>query len=302
MSSTEVDRARTTVSSDAVDIEAPAELVWSVLVDFDRYGAWNPFTFRVETALELGADVLLHLPHPTAAGKTFTMREHLQMIDPPHHLQYGTGADNPRMVAVRDQWVDHLGGGRSRYRTADAFEGEDAQTAYDAMGEWIREGFNATAHALKVRAEDLWKRKLLFDAEYAPSSWPPSADQVRLYEETQGAQGNEFMGGPCVILTSIGGRSGHVRKTPVMRVQSGGRFVAIGSMGGAPTHPSWVHNLRTEPRCRVQDGAIVHELSARELSGEEKASWWAVATKTWPAYDDYQRGTERVIPLFVLEP
>ncbi|MFN2539530.1 MAG: nitroreductase family deazaflavin-dependent oxidoreductase [Mycobacteriales bacterium] len=142
----------------------------------------------------------------------------------------------------------------------------------------------------------------MFDTEYVPSTWPPSAEQVALYEQTKGREGNEFMGEPCVILTTIGARSGTVRKTPVMRVESEGRYVAIGSMGGAPTNPSWVHNLRAEPRCRVQDGGVVHELTAREVTGEEKATWWAQATKAWPAYDDYQQSTERVIPLFVLEP
>jgi deazaflavin-dependent oxidoreductase (nitroreductase family) len=292
----------TTICSDLVEIDAPPDLVWSVVVDFERYPAWNPYTFRVETTLEVGADVLLHLPHPMTPDKPFTMLEHLQVIDPPHHLQYGTGTDNPRMVAVRDQWVDDLGDGRSAYRTADVFSGPDAQAAFDAMGEWVRAGFNATAHALKARSEDLWARKQVFDSEYTPSTWPPSAEQVALYEATAGGEGNEFMGGPCVVLTTIGARSGTVRKTPVMRVEAAGTYVAIGSMGGAPSNPSWVHNLRADPRCRVQDGASVHELTACEMTGEEKATWWAKATEVWPAYDDYQTSTARVIPLFVLAP
>jgi uncharacterized protein YndB with AHSA1/START domain len=160
----------TTICSDPVEIDAPADLVWSVMVDFERYAAWNPYTFRVDTRLEVGADVLLHLPHPTAPGKPFTMLEHLQVIDAPRHLQYGTGADNPRMVAVRDQWVEDLGDGRSSYRTTDVFSGPDAQAAYDAMGEWVRAGFNATARALKARAEELWRRKQVFEAEQTPST------------------------------------------------------------------------------------------------------------------------------------
>lgn len=142
----------------------------------------------------------------------------------------------------------------------------------------------------------------MFDAEYAPSPWGPIADQVALFEATNGREGNEFMGGPCVILTSIGAKSGTVRKTPLIRLEKDGRYVVIGSMGGAPSHPNWVHNLRAHPRCRIQDGADVLELSARELAGDEKAQWWQYATITWPDYDTYQSSTERVIPLFLLEP
>jgi deazaflavin-dependent oxidoreductase (nitroreductase family) len=141
----------------------------------------------------------------------------------------------------------------------------------------------------------------LFDAEYVPSPWGPVADQVALFEATDGREGNDFMGGPCIILTSIGAKTGTVRKTPLIRVEKDGRYVVIGSMGGAPTHPSWVHNLRAQPRCRIQDGAVVHELTARELDGDEKAQWWQYATITWPAYETYQASTERVIPLFLLE-
>lgn len=76
----------------------------------------------------------------------------------------------------------------------------------------------------------------------------------------------------------------------------------IGSVGGAPDDPAWAHNLRAHPRCDLQNGAVGHELVAREVTGDEKALWWSVATQVWPAYDDYQASTDRVIPLFVLEP
>ena len=142
----------------------------------------------------------------------------------------------------------------------------------------------------------------MFDAEYVPSPWEPIADQVALFEATDGREGNEFMGGPCVILTSIGAKTGTLRKTPLIRVEKDGRYVVIGSMGGAPSHPNWVHNLRANPRCRIQDGAVVHELTARELDGDEKAQWWQYANLIWPDYDKYQASTERVIPLFLLEP
>jgi deazaflavin-dependent oxidoreductase (nitroreductase family) len=143
---------------------------------------------------------------------------------------------------------------------------------------------------------------MAFDAEYEPSPWEPIAEQVELYERTGGAEGADFMGGPCIILTSIGAKSGKLRKTPLIRVTDGTSYVVIGSMGGAPTNPQWVHNLRAEPAVQLQDGPTVHELVAREVDGDEKATWWRLATEVWPDYDTYQSSTERVIPLFVLEP
>lgn len=142
----------------------------------------------------------------------------------------------------------------------------------------------------------------MFDAEYVPSPWQPIADQVALYEATDGLEGNEFMGGPCIVLTTIGAKTGTLRKTPLIRVEQDGRYVVIGSLGGAPSHPQWVHNLRAESRCRLQDGPIVHDLTARELQGEHKQQWWQHATEIWPDYDKYQASTDREIPLFLLEP
>jgi deazaflavin-dependent oxidoreductase (nitroreductase family) len=142
-----------------------------------------------------------------------------------------------------------------------------------------------------------------FDAEYEPSPWAPIAEEVALYERTDGAEPSELVGDEWVILWTLGARSGKVRKTPVVRVTDGeGRYTVIGSMGGAPTHPQWVHNLRTHPRARVQDGALITDLVVREVDGDEKAAWWARATAIWPDYDAYQAATERQIPLFVLEP
>jgi F420H(2)-dependent quinone reductase len=140
------------------------------------------------------------------------------------------------------------------------------------------------------------------DGEYEPSPWEPVADQVAVYERTGGVEGNDFLGARCVILTSRGARTGKLRKTPLIRITDGTNYVVIGSMGGAPTHPQWVHNLRADPQVQLQDGAEVWRLTAREVTDDEKASWWSLATEVWPDYDLYQQSTERVIPLFVLEP
>ena len=140
------------------------------------------------------------------------------------------------------------------------------------------------------------------DGDYEPSPWEPIAEQVATYERTDGADGYDFMGGPCIILTTVGAKSGKLRKTPLIRVTDGTSYAVVGSMGGAPTAPQWVQNLRANPQVEVQDKAERHDYVARETSGTDKAEWWARATSVWPDYDKYQASTERVIPLFVLDP
>ena len=142
-----------------------------------------------------------------------------------------------------------------------------------------------------------------FDGEYEPSPWDMIRDEVDLYERTDGAEPSAIVGERWVILWSLGAKSGKVRKTPLVRISDeAGRYAVIGSQGGAPTNPSWVHNLRANPIARIQDGAQRMDLRAREAEGDEKATWWARATEVWPAYDEYQANTDRAIPLFVLEP
>lgn len=142
-----------------------------------------------------------------------------------------------------------------------------------------------------------------FDAEYEPTPWGAIADEVARYESSGGAEPSQLVGDNWVILWTIGAKSGKVRKTPLVRTTDGeGRYAVIGSMGGAPSHPQWVHNLRANPVARIQDGNTLTDLSVREVDGDEKATWWSRATSVWPAYDDYQAATQRVIPLFVLEP
>jgi hypothetical protein len=145
----------TTCRGEIVEIEAPAALVWQVLIDFPRYGEWNPFTVRVDTTGEVGTSAVLHLPDPAKPGETFTVTEWIRVVAEPHHLQYDTAEEMPGIFAVRDQWVDDLGEGRSRYRTTDAFQGEIAQMVFDMQGQWVSEGLTATAHAIKARAEAL---------------------------------------------------------------------------------------------------------------------------------------------------
>ena len=141
------------------------------------------------------------------------------------------------------------------------------------------------------------------DAPYEPSPWAPIAGEVELYERTDGAEPSQIVGDQWVVFWTLGARSGKVRKTPVVRVTDGaGRYAVIGSMGGAPTHPQWVHNLRANPVARLQDGAVRRDYRAHEAEGDEKAEWWDRARVVWPDYDGYQAVAGREIPLFVLTP
>ena len=142
----------------------------------------------------------------------------------------------------------------------------------------------------------------MLEGTYEPSPWEAIAKQVEEYESTGGERGRFLEGRPCVILTTVGARSGKLRKTPLMRVSAGDHFAVIGSMGGAPSDPQWVHNLRATPRAEIQDGPRKHEYSVREVDGEERATWWEIACREWPPYDEYQEKTDRRIPVFVLEP
>jgi deazaflavin-dependent oxidoreductase (nitroreductase family) len=143
----------------------------------------------------------------------------------------------------------------------------------------------------------------VFDAEYEPSPWEPIAQEVERYERTDGAEPSEIVGDQWIVLWTLGARTGTVRKTPLVRTSDGdGRYAVVGSAGGSPTHPQWVHNLRATPIARLQDGPTLREYAVREVEGDEKSAWWARATAVWPDYDGYQAATERAIPVFVLEP
>lgn len=140
------------------------------------------------------------------------------------------------------------------------------------------------------------------EQDYAPSPWQAVADQVAQYESTDGKVGGTLQDKPVIILTTTGRHSGKVRKTPLMRVEQDGTYAVIASLGGAPKHPVWYHNLTANSDVTLQDGADVQKLTARQVEGDEKAKWWAVAVEAWPAYADYQTKTERQIPVIVLDP
>jgi deazaflavin-dependent oxidoreductase (nitroreductase family) len=138
--------------------------------------------------------------------------------------------------------------------------------------------------------------------DYEPSTAKWVRDQVERYESSGGTQGTTILGKPVVVMTSRGNQSGKLRKTPVMRVEHDGRYAAVASLGGAPKHPVWYYNLVADPHVELQDGATRRDMTARELTGEERALWWERAVAAFPPYADYQKKTSREIPVFVLEP
>ncbi|MCW2622505.1 MAG: nitroreductase [Frankiales bacterium] len=141
------------------------------------------------------------------------------------------------------------------------------------------------------------------DGDYEPSPQQWVRDQVALYESTGGAEGNTLRdtGLPVVIVTHRGVNSGKLRKTPLMRVEHEGAYAAVASQGGAPTNPTWYANLLADPHVELQDGPRRQDMTARVVSGAERAEWWERAVAAFPPYADYQVKTDREIPVFVLE-
>jgi deazaflavin-dependent oxidoreductase (nitroreductase family) len=136
--------------------------------------------------------------------------------------------------------------------------------------------------------------------EYAPSTSGWARRQAETYEATGGAKAGDLQGRPVVVLTSVGAKTGLLRKTALMRVEHDGEYAVVGSLGGSPKNPVWVHNLRANPLVELQDGAEKHDYIAREVSGDERAQWWERAVEAFPTYAAYQKKTDRVIPVFVL--
>ena len=138
--------------------------------------------------------------------------------------------------------------------------------------------------------------------EYEPSTSDWARENAELYMQSGGTQGTEMKGKPVILLTTVGARSGKLRKTPLMRVTHDGEYAVVASLGGAPKNPVWYYNIVAHPRVELQDGTVHGDYDAREVFGDEKALWWQRAVAVWPDYAEYQRNTDREIPVFVLTP
>ena len=138
--------------------------------------------------------------------------------------------------------------------------------------------------------------------DYAPSTASWARRQAERYEASNGAEAGDLRGRPIIVLTSVGAKTGRLRKTALMRVEHEGSYAVVASLGGAPRHPVWYYNLKAHPHVELRDGPIKRDYQAREATGDEKALWWERAVDTWPDYARYQAKTTRQIPVFVLEP
>ena len=136
--------------------------------------------------------------------------------------------------------------------------------------------------------------------EYEPGTSDWAREQLELYEGSGGTEGTTLRGMPVIILTTVGARSGKLRKTPLMRVEHDGEYAVVASLGGAPKPPVWYYNIVKAPHVELQDRTEKHDYTAREVFGDEKAAWWERSVAAYPPYAEYQEKTDREIPVFVL--
>ena len=140
---------------------------------------------------------------------------------------------------------------------------------------------------------------------YIPSPRDWVREQVELYESSGGTKGTTLRdtGLPCILFTHTGNKTGAIRKTPLMRVKDGDSYVLVGSQGGAPNDPVWVHNLRADPNIELRDRTEVWPMRAREVTDDaERKRLWDLAVAAYPPYADYQLKTTRKIPVFLASP
>lgn len=136
--------------------------------------------------------------------------------------------------------------------------------------------------------------------EASPVDWVRK--HANRIDEAGSTEGVRLKGKPVILLTTVGAKTGKIRKTPLMRVEHNGEYAVVASTGGAPKHPVWYFNIKAHPRVELLDGDVTKDYEAREIDGDEKAAWWERAVAAWPDYDEYQAKTDRQIPVFVLTP
>ena len=142
-----------------------------------------------------------------------------------------------------------------------------------------------------------------FDGEYGPSTWEWVADQAAEYEASNGRQANTLRdtGLPIIVMTTVGHKTGLMRKVPLMKVEHEGIYAIVASKGGAVNHPGWYHNLLADPTVLIQDGPEPFETTVRLANGGERAEWWDRSVAAFSPYAEYQEKTDREIPLFLTE-
>lgn len=140
------------------------------------------------------------------------------------------------------------------------------------------------------------------NGEYQPSTSDWARTQAEKFEASAGTEAGSLRGMPIIVLTTVGAKTGALRKTALMRVEHDGQYAVIASLGGAPQEPKWASNIRKHPHVELQDVDVRRDYIAREVDGEERAVWWERAVQAFPDYAEYQTKTDRRIAVFVLEP
>src|ERR1700742_354213 len=138
--------------------------------------------------------------------------------------------------------------------------------------------------------------------EYEPSTSDWARENAETYIKSGGTDGTELKGKAVILLTTVGAKTGKIRKTPLMRVEHDGEYAVVASLGGAPKNPVWYYNIKAHPQVELTDGDVNKDYEAREVFDDEKAAWWERAVDAWPDYAEYQTKTDRQIPVFVLKP
>jgi deazaflavin-dependent oxidoreductase (nitroreductase family) len=136
----------------------------------------------------------------------------------------------------------------------------------------------------------------------------PDADTMRVFNSTitdefranGGVVGGPFDGAALLLLTTTGAKSGQPRLAPLVYLTIDGKIIIVGSKGGADTSPDWVHNLRANPRARIEIGTEAYDVIARELPPDERDDVYPKVVEIAPGFGEYQAKTSRVIPLFEL--
>jgi deazaflavin-dependent oxidoreductase (nitroreductase family) len=131
------------------------------------------------------------------------------------------------------------------------------------------------------------------------SDW--NAKTIEEFRANGGKVGGNFEGAPLLLLHTTGARTGQERVNPVMYQQVGDDLAVFASKAGAPTNPDWFHNLRANPEARVEVGTETRNVRARVADGDERTRIWETQKERYPGFADYEAGTDREIPVVILE-
>jgi len=129
-----------------------------------------------------------------------------------------------------------------------------------------------------------------------------NARTIAEFRSNHGKVGGPFEGAPLLLLHHIGARSGKTRVNPVMYLKDGDRYIIFASKGGADTNPDYYYNIKAHPDIEIEVGDEKIHARAEEVTGPERDQLYARQASLYPSFEEYQRGTNRVIPVIALTP